>query len=183
MIAIMFEAIRGRFPGSVPARRLVAGAYLFHRDDEVRSLFLVERGAVELCRHVADGKPAILQRAGPGAVLAEASVYSRRYHCDAVAADDSAVLEIPRSRFLRAIDDDAAFARNWMEHLARQAQAARQRAETLTLKTVAQRLNAWLAFHGGSLPPKGARMALARDIGVSPEALYREIARRSSRKT
>lgn len=175
----MFETIRRRFSDRARNRQLAAGDYLFHRDDEVRSLFLVERGLVELCRHVADGKPAILQRAGSGAVLAEASAYSRLYHCDAVAAADSALLEIPRDRFLRAIDADAALARTWTEHLARQAQAARQRAETLTLKTVALRLDAWLAFQGGNLPPRGGRGALAREIGVSPEALYREIARRS----
>jgi len=46
------------------------------------------------------------------------------------------------------------------------------------LKTVAARLDAWLAFHDNQLPPRGKRVEFAREIGVSPEALYRELARR-----
>ena len=51
------------------------------------------------------------------------------------------------------------------------------RAEILSLRTVAQRLSAWLELNG-ELPAKGEWLILAAEIGTSPEALYREIARR-----
>jgi hypothetical protein len=48
----------------------------------------------------------------------------------------------------------------------------------VSLKTVAERLDAWLALHDDGLPPKGQRLRVASEIGVTPEALYRELARR-----
>ena len=48
---------------------------------------------------------------------------------------------------------------------------------TSTAGVVSARLDAWLAWHG-ELPPRGDWKQLADQIGVSPEALYREMARR-----
>ncbi|WP_291828294.1 hypothetical protein [Bosea sp. (in: a-proteobacteria)] len=63
-------------------------------------------------------------------------------------------------------------------HLAREVQTARLRAELLALRTVAERLDAWLDLDGGGIPPRGERLRLAAEFGVSPGALYREINRR-----
>jgi len=71
-----------------------------------------------------------------------------------------------------------ALAEAWAGHLAREVQATRLRAEILSLHGVAARLGAWLAAHGAALPPRGGWRILAQEIGVTPEALYREIARR-----
>ncbi|MBB4189667.1 hypothetical protein GGE07_006363 [Sinorhizobium terangae] len=46
--------------------------------------------------------------------------------------------------------------------------------------SVSARLDAWMTWSDGTLPAKGDRRALAEEIGVSPEALYREILRRRS---
>jgi hypothetical protein len=56
-------------------------------------------------------------------------------------------------------------------------QRARAQVEIVSLKKVSERLDAWLAL-SGDLPPKGQWHRLASEIGVTPEALYREIARR-----
>jgi len=180
MIVIMFEALTRHISADIlRQRKLPPGTWLFHQGDQIRSVFLVVAGCVDLVRHTPDGKPAVLQRAGSGAMLAEASVFSDRYHCDAISAQSSQVAELPRADFLRLINSTPAFASEWMEHLAHQVQSARLRAEILTLKTVSQRLDAWLAFGDGKLPRRGERSNLAKQIGVSPEALYREIARRT----
>jgi len=180
MIAIMLDAVTRHISAEAFRKRSLAqGEWLFHRGDPVHSVFLVATGCIELVRHTPDGKPAILQRAGSGAMLAEASVFSDAYHCDAIALQSSVVAELPRARFLELVNETPAFASEWMEHLARQVQSARLRSEILTLKTVSQRLDAWLAFNDGALPRRGERSGLAKQIGVSPEALYREIARRT----
>jgi len=39
-------------------------------------------------------------------------------------------------------------------------------------------LDAWLALDDGNLPPTGRWREVAAEIGVSPEAFYRELATR-----
>jgi CRP/FNR family transcriptional regulator, dissimilatory nitrate respiration regulator len=48
----------------------------------------------------------------------------------------------------------------------------------LALRTVAARLDAWCAANDGMAPARGAWRVVAAEIGVSPETLYRELARR-----
>lgn len=65
----------------------------------------------------------------------------------------------------------------WAAHLARSVQAARLRAEIRTLRKVSERVDAWLG-EGRALPDKGHWQDLAAELGVTREALYRELARR-----
>jgi CRP-like cAMP-binding protein len=160
-------------------RSLGAGEYLFHLGDPVTALFLVRDGAVHLIRHQVDGSAIVLQRAGPGEILAEASFFSARYHCDAIAATKAVVRAIPRQHLRRLFREAPEFAEAWAAHLAREVQEARFRSEVLSLKTVASRLDAWLAWKDAT-PAKGGWKQVAQQIGVSPEALYRELARRRS---
>ncbi len=156
------------------------GQYLFHRDDRVKSMFLIETGTAQLLRHHANGSAVVLQRAGPGSVLAEASLFTPDYHCDAIAISPAVVCLVSRMAAQQLFYTNQDFAKAWVMHLGREVRGARLRAEILTLKTVAERLDAWLADRG-HFPEKGVWKSVALDIGVSPEALYREIARRSSK--
>jgi CRP-like cAMP-binding protein len=158
-------------------RTLDAGEYLFHLGEPVAVLFVVLEGEVHLIRDQEHGGVVILQRAGPGEVLAEASLFSERYHCDAMARTQTSVRSVPKRRLLDRLRNEPDFAEAWAAHLAREIQNARFRAEVLSLQTVASRLDAWLTWYG-KVPPKGQWKRLADEIGVSPEALYREMARR-----
>ncbi len=159
-------------------RQFDAGSLLFAQGDHVQVLYLIEDGKVRLLRHLSDGLALTLHHAGPGAILAEASVFSETYHCDAEASLPT------RTRCFSKPELRAAMARNdalmlaWAGYLAHEVQATRFRAEILAIRTVAQRLDAWLANSGGTLPEKGAWHNLATEIGVSAEALYRELAKR-----
>jgi CRP-like cAMP-binding protein len=77
-----------------------------------------------------------------------------------------------------ALRTDNRLIRIWTQHLALELQRTRDRAELLSLKSVAAKVDAWLAIEGGSLPARGQWHRLAGEIGVTPEALYRELARR-----
>jgi CRP-like cAMP-binding protein len=182
MIAIMSIRILSRLAAMASGRRrLDKGQQLFGRGDPVAALYIVEAGSVELVRHQEDGHALILQRTNEGSVLAEASIYAERYHCDGIAGSPSLLTEIPKLRLLEALRRDMGFAEDWAAYLAVQVQNARLRAELLSRKTVAARLDGWLAWHGGALPAKGAWKSLAAEIGVSPEALYRELGKRCLR--
>lgn len=144
-------------------------------------MFLIESGLVELTRHQEDGGSIILQRAANHTVLAEASAYSDRYHCDAVAKTPTRLMSVQKTKFLNQIQRDEAFSNLWASHLAAEVQASRYRSEILARRRVADRLDGWLVWQGQTLPPKGQWKSIADQIGVSPEALYRELAKRQER--
>ncbi len=161
-------------------RTLEQGTYLFHQGDPVRSVFVVEAGLVELTRHQRDGASIVLQRATCRTVLAEASLYSESYHCDGIVALPSRVFEWPKAAFVQHLQADERFSELWARHLAHEVQSARYRSEILSRRTVAERLDGWLVWQGNGLPSKGQWKHVAAQIGVSPEALYRELAKRRS---
>lgn len=150
---------------------------LFLTGEPVRFMFLVTCGQVDLVRHTHEGARVLLVRAGVGQVLAEASGYSELYHCDGTAAESSKVRAIPVATFHAHLDSDPALARQWAERLAHGLQHARMTAAIRTLRTVGERLDAWLAEEK-PLPPKGEWQTLAQSLGVTREALYREMAQR-----
>ena len=161
-------------------RSLEAGEVLFRAQDVVRWLHWVESGTLRLVRPLRHGAEMTVQKAGAGAILAEASLFAATYHCDAVALVTSHVRSLPVKRVAEALARDPDLARAFTQHLAEEVQSARARAEIVALKTVEARLNAWLALNGEVLPPKGQWRDVAEEIGVTPEALYRELARRRS---
>lgn len=153
------------------------GQSLFFAGDRIRSMYLVNGGQIDLVRHTCAGDRMILQRVLPGAVLAEASAYSETYHCDGTARVPSEVRAIPVTVFRQRLGGDVVASAAWAAHLAYGLQSARMRAEVRTLRTVAERLDAWLGAEQ-RLPPKGQWQELAQTLGVSREALYRELAKR-----
>ena len=110
-------------------------------------------------------------------MLAEASLHSSHYHCDAIAKTDAQMWAVGRSELQSQLRRNPVLSEAWFEHLAREVQRARFLAEILSLKTVAARLDAWIGWHGAS-PEKGLWATTAQQIGVSPEAFYREMAKR-----
>ena len=177
MIFIMFAAIESL--NDVRSRTVVLGSgrYLFHLGDPVRAIYLVKVGYVHLVRHQDDGTVLILQKGGPGSVVAEASVYSEVYHCDAMASRPTQLRRFAKPDILLHLP---AIPRSRMFGQGTSLMNSRGPDCTLrffSIKTVAKRLDAWIASHGET-PQKGDWRMIAREIGVSAEALYREMAKR-----
>lgn len=158
-------------------RHVAAGARVFHAGDAVRSMFIVAEGAARLVRRRPDGDALVLQIARAGEPFAEASLTAARYHCDGEAQGPTRLRQAPVDAVKTLFARDATAATAWIAHLGAQVQAARWRVELLGLRTVAGRLDAWLDWRGADLPPRGAWRSLAEELGVTPEALYRELAR------
>jgi len=181
MIKIMSLPLFDHFE-NIPhrSRALRQGALLFDRDDPVREVLRVDCGEIQLRRRQIDGAEFILQRAFAGALLAEASVNSATYHCAAVAVTDARVTAWPRQPVQDMLAGNPAAAAAYAEYLAREVRVARLRAEIASLRRVSERLDAWLTWHDGILPPKGQWHTVAQEINSSPAALYRELSRRRS---
>jgi CRP-like cAMP-binding protein len=179
MIAIMSDSLFERFLKLADReQRLAVGSALFRFGDPVLSLFLVTAGELRLVRALPHGSQLTLQRAGCASILAEASLFADRYHCDVLAAEESAVRAVPVAKARSALESDPALASLLIRHLAGEVHRTRMRAEILSLKSVAAKLSAWMALNSDALPPKGRQHLVASEMGVTPEALYRELARR-----
>ena len=175
MIVIMLSVISLFDQGR--AYHVEADGAVFRAGAPVRSVFLVREGRAALVRSLPSGDQAILQNAGGGDILAEASVYADQYHCDCIALATTRISALPVAAFKQALREDPTRAESWAAHLARTVQRARMRTEIRSLKTVAARLDTWLA-ENGALPAKGNWQMLADELSVSREALYRELAKR-----
>ena len=178
MITIMFMPIEDLWNVDARERSLADGEVLFRAGDPVHFLYRVESGAVRLIRPLTHGSELTLQRVRAGSLLAEASLFAAAYHCDAVAETPACLRGVPVKRIRQALENDPAIAKALAQYLALEVQSARARAEIVSLKTVAARLDAWLTVNNGPLPSKGQWREVAKEIGVTPEALYREIAHR-----
>lgn len=176
MIKIMSSSISALFVAGRSVS-LQAKQTVFQTGDRVRLMYLVTDGQIDLVRHSKSGTPLILHQVSPGNVLAEASVYSETYHCDGVASAPSQLRVVSVSEFHDKLHGSPNKMRAWAAQLAHELQKARMQSEIRSLNTVAERLDAWLG-NNDALPPKGQIQDLAYILGVTREALYRELARR-----
>lgn len=139
-------------------------------------MFFNRTGAIMLERPLADGTALTLHTAEEGMLIAEASLFADAYHCDAVATVPTVVARLPRERIFKLLAKMPEASLSLIKAQAREVQSQRARIEILRLRRVAERLDAWIELNGVLI--KGEWKRIADEIGVSPPALYREIARR-----
>jgi CRP-like cAMP-binding protein len=162
-------------------RRLAAGQALFRAGSRSNGFFEVIGGTVRLIRVDRNGREAVLQTACAGDTLAEASLFSPAYHCDAVAATDAVVRRFPKSVMLAELQRDPRLARAFAAMLARQVMTLRTRLETRNIHSARERVRHYLAVNAGAdrrtVAVSGTLKELAADLGLTHEALYRTLAR------
>jgi CRP-like cAMP-binding protein len=159
-------------------REFNAGATLFRLGDRLKGMFCVVAGEFRLTRIARNGAEIVLQRAR-GGFFAEASLGTGEYHCDAVAAEASAVLRFPARAFRAALATDVTFRNAWIDHLAHEVLRLRTQCERLGLKSAAQRIVHYIESEGtdGALILTESRKAWAAEMGLTHEALYRVLHR------
>lgn len=178
MIEIMSDHWLHCFHGA-PKRILKEGETLFRRGDKVEWALLVRRGQIFLRRALQDGGLLTLHTSKTNELVAEASLFADRYHCDAVAGMATTVLLRPKAELMRCLERAASSDRlsvKAFEHTARELQNLRTRIEIMRLRKVTDRLDAYLELYGTL--EDGGWVRVADWIGVTPPALYRELAKR-----
>lgn len=157
-------------------RNIAAGEMLFRIGSPVRNLYCLLNGEVQLVRHDISGGRIVLQRS-LGGFIAEASIDSKTYHCDAVAAENTSLLCFPLGEFLHVLERDAGFRKMWLALLAREVRKLRAKCERLSLHSAAERIVHYLESEGadGTVVLRQSRKAWAEELGLSHEALYRTL--------
>ena len=140
-------------------------------------MFDVMSGEVVLQRLGTKGESIVLQRARQ-CFVAEASVQSSSYHCDAMVTVSGELVTVPIELVRQALETDSAFAMRWVGMLNKELKRLRAQCERLFLKGVKDRLRHLIESegHGGRLSLGAGLKSLALELGVTHEALYRTIA-------
>jgi CRP/FNR family transcriptional regulator, dissimilatory nitrate respiration regulator len=157
--------------------RYCAGQTLFAIGNQPQYIFYVLKGEVLLKRISLGGNEIILHRSSHG-FIAEASLRSATYHCDAAAGVATHVLRFPISTVQTSIDSDVGFRTWWMDKLAQQLRTTRSQCERLALKSAADRVLHYVNSESqtGGLTLRQTRKAWAAELGISHETLYRTLA-------
>ncbi|ANQ83547.1 Crp/Fnr family transcriptional regulator [Azoarcus olearius] len=173
-----FEAMPPALRAAARRRAFRRGETLFATGAAPREMFFILRGEVRLSRLSPDGTETVMQRARD-AFLAEASLESHTYHCSAIAGEDGLALVFPLAEFRRSLADSAAFRAQWMSHLLQEVRKRRAQCERLALRSARARILHYIEAEGadGELHLPGSRKALAAELGLTHEALYRALAR------
>lgn len=153
--------------------RLKKGDVAFRQDDKTRGLFFVINGNIELRRFTQDGQSVIVYRAKSGDTFAEASLFSQRYHCDAIAVSESHLIELDRKAILAKFQREANFALAIVKRFARQNQQYRRKLELFAIRSAEERITA--AVLEGLLTE--SIKAFATEIGLTHEVVYRGLAK------
>lgn len=159
------------------AQTLKRGERLFVQGDTPARMFYVVGGEVVLQRLGIQGENVVLQRVRQG-LVAEASLQSSSYHCDAVMTSAGELIALPIDVVRQALLEDSAFASRWITMLNQELKRLRTQCERLSLVGVKDRLLHLIETEGegGSLRLQASVKSIAAEIGVTHEALYRTLA-------
>ena len=161
-------------------RKLKAGEALFRLGDKAAGFYEIVSGRVRLVRVDRVGRETVLHVAGPAETLAEASLFSGQYHCDAVANTDATVRVYPKRQVVSAFEKDPKALKTFTAMLAHQVMTLRTRLQQRNIRSARERVRQFLALNSGpdgrSVELHGTLKDLAAEIGLTHEALYRALA-------
>jgi CRP-like cAMP-binding protein len=174
----------GWMPAAIRAvafeRKLKAGEALFRLGDKAAGFYEVVSGRVRRVRVDRVGRETVLHVAGPAETLAEASLFSGQYHCDAVANTDATVRVYPKRQVVSVFEKDPKALKTFTAMLAHQVMSLRTRLQQRNIRSARERVRQFLALNigpdGRTVELHGTLKDLAAEIGLTHEALYRALA-------
>lgn len=167
--------------GITPAlKTLASGQALFRQGARTSGIFRLSTGSIRMQRCTSGGTVVTMHTARPGELFAEASLFSPRYHCDAIAQTESRVLIYARAQVLRAFNENPSALITFSAGLAQRLQSLRQLMEIRQVRSADERVLQYLQshcdVHGGWSAP-GTLKQWAEELALTHEALYRTLAR------
>ena len=161
-------------------RKLKAGEALFRLGDKAAGFYEVVSGRVRRVRVDRVGRETVLHVAGPAETLAEDSLFSGQYHCDAVANTDATVRVYPKRQVVSVFEKDPKALKTFTAMLAHQVMSLRTRLQQRNIRSARERVRRFLALNigpdGRTVELHGTLKDLAAEIGLTHEALYRALA-------
>jgi CRP-like cAMP-binding protein len=162
---------------------LEAGETVFVFGARPVSMDFVLSGEIHMLRYTPSGSQILLHRSC-GGFIAEASIDIATYPCDAVAVSNSTLVRFELKQFQEALEFSAEFRSAWNRMLAREIRRLRTQCERLALHTAQARIAHYIECEGrdGVLELPSTLKSWAHELGLSHEALYRELSKLKSQK-
>lgn len=111
--------------------------------------------------------------------VAEASLFSDRYHCDAVASEPTTLVSVSKQSLLKRFDEDSQSAIAFASILAAQLRTLRQMHEIVRVRRAEDRVLAWLTLHARGTPLSleldRTWTEVADELALTREAVYRTL--------
>ncbi len=178
------EWISSTVQAAASERKLDAGDALFRSGSKTVGLYQVLDGTVCLIRTDRSGREAVLQKASAGDMLAEASLFSSTYHCEAIAKTAATVRLYPKAILLAELRREPKIALAFAGMLARQVMTLRTRLEQRNIHSARDRVRHYLAVNADpsrrTVKLSGTLKDVAAELGLTHEALYRTLAEMSA---
>lgn len=159
------------------------GQYIFNENGLPQGLFCVTNGKIKLCTTGFDGKEQILRLANSGDILGYTALLSKeRYHCSAVALENSLICIIDKDFFYKSIQDNSQLLFEFLKKMGEDLKVADEQIVSLSQKNVRERMAEALLFlkatygfaeDGQTLNIILTREEIADYVGTSMESAIR----------
>lgn len=161
------------------------GQYVFTEHGLPAGLFCVNNGKIKLSATGPDGKEQILRLAKAGDVLGyRALIANERYHCSAMALEDSSICVIDKSYIEQLIGTNTKLAFEMLKKISGDLKLAEEHIVSLSQKNVRERMAEALLFlkatygladDGETLNVQLSREEIADYVGTSTESAIRQL--------
>jgi CRP-like cAMP-binding protein len=161
---------------SIRMRKFPEGASLFLQSDPSDSVYLVRRGAISIQLLSTDGRELVINEMNQGDCFGELGILTGELRsASAEAIVDSEVLIIPRSTFLKVLEQEPFLSRRLLEITASRLQDSTRREEALAFHDAQQRLAYQLLQLDQSTGEKGyltmSQEDLAQRVGLARQTV------------
>ncbi len=153
---------------------------LYRQGETATAIYFVRSGELEAARFSPKGDALVMLRASAGEFFAELALNVECYGCSAYAKVDSELFVLPKPKVLESLRGDMAFAMAFLQAQMRNARRQCSRYERVRLRRAEDRVMHFLVTEAGPdgwirLP--GPLADWAAELGLTPESLYRALAR------
>ena len=155
---------------------LKSGQHLFTQGDSVKNIYCVNKGRIKLVRDTFEGTPILIHVAYAEESIAEASLFSKKYHCSALAGTHTEVTVYSKNELLKILQEKPKSMMNLLRQLTTQVRDLRMLNEIKSIYNAKEKVLTYLAteFHRdkeSDLPLKD----IAQKIGMAHETFYRTL--------
>jgi len=157
---------------------LVKGEHLFFQGDQVESFYYLKTGKIKLIRHTVEGGQALIHVALAGETFAEASLFSSRYHCSAIAVSTSEIMRYKKSDLLIYLEQNPSAMKGLLKMFAQQVRDLRTVNEIKNIRSAKERILMFINNEmnaGKELCLSMLLKDVAYKIGMTHETFYREL--------